>query len=259
MCALTGYPLEELLGRKTLEFIAPDHVAKVAAVIASGQETGYESVLIDKQGQRIPVEFIVRTMIRNGERMRMTIVRDIRDRHAAQARIHHLAHHDALTGLPNRMSFMERLEHQMLEAHTQGTRLALLFIDLDHFKRVNDSLGHLVGDTLLHAVGARIVGSLRATDLVARFGGDAAQGMTQLVASLKGNPAAKAVISGFHSASGDAAQNAELAKQRAFAVRDALKSAGIAEDRVVLEKPQVTAGNTSGEDPKSRRVEVAMK
>jgi diguanylate cyclase (GGDEF)-like protein/PAS domain S-box-containing protein len=172
VCALTGYTLEELLGRKTLEFIAPDHVAKVAAVIASGQETGYESVLIDKHGQRIAVEFIVRTMVRNGERHRMTIVRDIRDRQAAQARIYHLAHHDALTGLPNRMAFMERLEHQMLEASTQGTRLALLFIDLDHFKRVNDSLGHLVGDTLLHAVGTRIVGSLRATDLVARFGGD---------------------------------------------------------------------------------------
>jgi diguanylate cyclase (GGDEF)-like protein/PAS domain S-box-containing protein len=172
ICALTGCTLEEMLGRKTLEFIAPDHVAKVAAVIASGQETAYESVLIDKHGRRIAVEFIVRTMVYNGERLRMTIVRDIRDRQAAQARIHHLAHHDALTGLPNRMSFMERLEHQMLEARTGGTRLALLFIDLDHFKRVNDSLGHLVGDTLLHAVGARIVGSLRATDPVARFGGD---------------------------------------------------------------------------------------
>ncbi len=172
VCELTGYTLEELLGRRTLEFIAPDHVAKVAAVMAAGQETGYESVLIDKHGRRVAVEFIVRTMVRNGERHRMTIVRDIRDRQAAQARIHHLAHHDALTGLPNRMAFMERLEHQMLEASTQGTRLALLFIDLDHFKRVNDSLGHLVGDTLLHAVGARIVGSLRATDLVARFGGD---------------------------------------------------------------------------------------
>ena len=76
----------------------------------------YESVLLDKQRQRIPVEFIVRTMVRNGESMRMTIVRDIRDRHAAQARIHHLAHHDALTGLPNRMSFMEHLEHSMAGA-----------------------------------------------------------------------------------------------------------------------------------------------
>ena len=172
VCELIGYPLADLLGRKTLEFIAPDHVARVAAVIASGQETAYESVLIDRNGQRIPVEFIVRTMLRNGERMRMTIVRDIRDRHAAQERIHHLAHHDALTGLPNRMSFMEQLQHQMVAAEAEGSRLALLFIDLDHFKRVNDSLGHLVGDTLLRTVSARIVAALRSTDVVARFGGD---------------------------------------------------------------------------------------
>ncbi len=172
-CELCGYTLEEMLGRKTLDFIAPDHVAKVAAVIASGQETAYESVVLDKHGQRIPVEFIVRTMVRGGERLRMTIVRDIRDRHAAQARIHHLAHHDALTGLPNRVSFMDHLEHRMARPLDGGeARLALLFIDLDHFKRVNDSLGHLVGDTLLRTVAQRITASLRATDIVARFGGD---------------------------------------------------------------------------------------
>jgi len=169
---LIGYSLAELLGRKTLDFIAPDHVAKVASVIASGQETAYESVLIDRHGTRIPVEFIVRTMMRNGERMRMTIVRDVRDRHAAQARIHHLAHHDMLTGLPNRNAFMEHLELVMASAGADAARLALLFIDLDHFKRVNDSLGHLVGDTLLRSVASRITASLRATDVVARFGGD---------------------------------------------------------------------------------------
>jgi diguanylate cyclase (GGDEF)-like protein/PAS domain S-box-containing protein len=172
VCELIGYSLEEMRGRKTLEFIAPDHVAKVASVIASGQETRYESMLLDRNGLRIPVEFIVRTMLRNGERLRMTIVRDIRDRHAAQARIHHLAHHDALTGLPNRVSFMERVEQQMLRGTDEDARLALLFIDLDHFKRVNDSLGHLVGDTLLRTVATRITASLRATDLVSRFGGD---------------------------------------------------------------------------------------
>jgi diguanylate cyclase (GGDEF)-like protein/PAS domain S-box-containing protein len=172
ICALTGYSLEEILGRKTLEFIAPDHAAKVGAVIESGQETAYESMLLDRHGQRIPVEFIVRTMMRNGERLRMTIVRDIRDRHTAQARIHHLAHHDSLTGLPNRGSFMEHLERSMIAPIEGESRLALLFIDLDHFKRVNDSLGHLVGDTLLRTVAARIVASLRATDVVSRFGGD---------------------------------------------------------------------------------------
>ena len=172
ICELTGYSLADMLGRRTLEFVAPDEVAKVAAVIASGQETAYESAIIDKRGQRIPVEFIVRTMERDGERYRMTIVRDIRDRHAAQARIHHLAHHDPLTGLPNRTSFIERIEAQMALAEAAGHGLALLFIDLDHFKRVNDSLGHLAGDTLLRTTAARIVGTLRATDVVARFGGD---------------------------------------------------------------------------------------
>ena len=169
---LLGYTLEEMMGRKTIEFIAPDHIAKVAAVIASGQETAYESMVVAKGGERIPVEFIVRTMMRNGERMRMTIVRDIRDRHAAQQRIHHLAHHDALTGLPNRVSFMEQLEHSIAAARLSESRLGLLFIDLDHFKRVNDSLGHLVGDTLLRTVAARLTASLRGTDIVARFGGD---------------------------------------------------------------------------------------
>ncbi|CAN5480152.1 hypothetical protein BH11PSE9_BH11PSE9_23400 [soil metagenome] len=183
LCELIGYTLDELRGRRTLEFIASDHVGKVAAVIASGDETAYESMVVDKAGNRIPVEFIVRTMLRNGERMRMTIVRDIRDRHAAQARIHHLAHHDSLTGLLNRESFMEQLGHAMVVTRASRSQLALLFIDLDHFKRVNDSLGHLVGDTLLRTVTARIDASLRATDTVARFGGD------EFMALLPGLPA----------------------------------------------------------------------
>ncbi|MEP7058063.1 MAG: EAL domain-containing protein [Caldimonas sp.] len=172
LCQLVGYSLAEMLGHKTIEFVAPDHVAKVVAVIESGRETAYESVILDRYNQRIPVEFIVRTMMHNDERWRMTIVRDIRDRHAAQARIHHMAHHDALTGLPNRTAFMERLEQTMLAARLERTRLALLFVDLDHFKRVNDSLGHSVGDALLRTVAGRLVGALRATDVVARFGGD---------------------------------------------------------------------------------------
>jgi diguanylate cyclase (GGDEF)-like protein/PAS domain S-box-containing protein len=184
-CELAGYSLEEMRGRKALDFIAPDHVARAAAVMASGQETSYESVVIDKQGQRIAVEFIVRMIVRNGVSLRMSIVRDIRDRHAAQARIHHLARHDPLTGLPNRASFMEHLDQQMMLGPSGGARLALLFIDLDHFKRVNDSLGHLTGDTLLRTVAARITASLRATDVVSRFGGDE---FVVLLAGLAGGP-----------------------------------------------------------------------
>lgn len=171
-CELVGYSREELLGRHTLDFVAPEHRAKVAHLQATGEDATYESELLHKGGERIPVEFIGRTMVRNGERLRMTIIRDIRDRHAAQRRIRHLAHHDALTGLPNRMAFMEDLEHRLALARDNDERLALLFIDLDNFKRVNDSLGHLVGDKLLQSVAGRIAGTLRSSDRVARFGGD---------------------------------------------------------------------------------------
>jgi len=170
LLALVGYSLDEVLGRPILEFVAPDHVAQVTAVMRSGAETSYESAIVDRDSRRIPVEFIVRSMTYGGERLRMTIVRDIRDRRAAQERIHFLAHNDALTGLPNRTTFIEQVERQLVI--DQQRPLALLFIDLDNFKRVNDSLGHLAGDRLLQAVGERISASLRASDLVARFGGD---------------------------------------------------------------------------------------
>jgi photosynthetic reaction center cytochrome c subunit len=86
-----------------------------------------------------------------------------------------------------------------------------------------------------------------------------AEGLTELVAALKASPATKATISGYHSAAGTVAMNQELAKQRAFNVRDSLVAAGIPATRVVLEKPQQTGANVAGEDPTARRVEVAVK
>ncbi len=88
---------------------------------------------------------------------------------------------------------------------------------------------------------------------------EAPAGLAPLIAALKADPGAKVTISGYHSASGDLAQNQELAKQRAFSVRDAFKAAGIDADRVLLERPQVADANLGGEDPKARRVEVALK
>ncbi len=170
LCRLLGRPLEEVLGRHILEFIPPDQVERVQAVMRSGAETTYESAILDHAGQRIDVELIVRSLLRNGERLRMAIVRDIRDRRSAQARIHYLAHHDPLTGLPNRSTFVGQVE--TLLGAGNGAPLALLFVDLDNFKRVNDSLGHLAGDELLRTVAARITAALRGTDLVGRFGGD---------------------------------------------------------------------------------------
>jgi diguanylate cyclase (GGDEF)-like protein/PAS domain S-box-containing protein len=169
---MLGHTLDEMLGRPTLDFVAPDHRERVRAVMVAGDEVSYESMALHKHGLRIPVEFIVRTMLHGDERLRMTIVRDLRDRQAAQARIQYLAHHDALTGLPNRSAFLERVEALLALAARQGGQAALLFVDIDHFKRVNDSLGHLAGDALLRVVAQRLTAALRGTDLVARFAGD---------------------------------------------------------------------------------------
>ena len=193
LLALLGYTLPEMLGRSTLDFVAPEQRQRVAEVIAAGPEISYDSAVLHRDGTTIPVEFIVRTVHYQGERLRMTIVRDIRDRVQAQARIHHLAHHDPLTELPNRLAFDERAQALMAQAQARGEGLALLFIDLDHFKRVNDSLGHPVGDMLLQTVAQRITATLRikgddrGADLVARFGGD------EFVLLLAGNPTPAAV------------------------------------------------------------------
>jgi diguanylate cyclase (GGDEF)-like protein/PAS domain S-box-containing protein len=184
---LIGHTLAEVRGRPALDFVAPDQRERVGGVMAAAAELTYETAVQHQDGSRLPVEFIVRTMQYQGEQLRMTIVRDLRDRIEARSRIHHLAHHDALTGLPNRNAFIEQAEALVGHARAAGTAMALLFIDLDHFKRVNDSLGHLAGDALLKTVARRITGALRGGDLVARFGGD------EFVALLAGNPPAAAV------------------------------------------------------------------
>ena len=97
---------------------------------------------------------------------------DITDRKRAEEQVKHLAFHDALTGLPNRLLFQDRLNMAVLSAHRSGQRLAILFLDLDRFKVINDSLGHSVGDELLRQVSARLGGSVREGDTVARLGGD---------------------------------------------------------------------------------------
>lgn len=102
----------------------------------------------------------------------MGIARDITDRKQAEFRIRYMALHDALTGLPNRVLLQDRLSQFITLAARNQDRVAVLMLDLDHFKTVNDSLGHHVGDHLLQAVAIRLRDSLRDSDIVARLGGD---------------------------------------------------------------------------------------
>jgi diguanylate cyclase (GGDEF)-like protein/PAS domain S-box-containing protein len=97
---------------------------------------------------------------------------DITKLKESQEKLDHLAHHDALTGLPNRLLFHDRLQHAMVRASRAGEQLAVIFIDLDRFKNVNDTLGHHVGDELLKQVAKSLSGCLRDGDTLARLGGD---------------------------------------------------------------------------------------
>lgn len=97
---------------------------------------------------------------------------EIAERKLAEERIRHMAQHDALTGLPNRALLYDRLDQAIARAHRQGHRVAVMFLDLDRFKSINDTLGHEVGDILLQEVAHRLRGVVRAADTVGRLGGD---------------------------------------------------------------------------------------
>jgi diguanylate cyclase (GGDEF)-like protein len=100
------------------------------------------------------------------------VFHDVSHAHEMSQRMSHLAHHDHLTGLPNRLLFNDRLAQAMAAARRHSEQLAVLFVDVDRFKHVNDSLGHAIGDRLLLSVAERLAASVRGSDTVSRQGGD---------------------------------------------------------------------------------------
>ncbi|HUF16765.1 MAG TPA: EAL domain-containing protein [Thermoanaerobaculia bacterium] len=140
-----------------------------------GQATG-----IRKQGDTFPQEVSL-TPLENGGLV--CVARDITERNIAEDQIRHLAYHDILTGLPNRLLFKDRLTVALSRAQRERSKLAVLFLDLDRFKSINDSLGHNAGDHLLQAAADRIQSCVRESDTVARQGGDEFTVMLPVVGS----------------------------------------------------------------------------
>ena len=161
-----------------LDAVHPEDRAMVKGQIRAALESGHPYAL----DHRIVLpDGLVRYVHSQGEVQRdeqgraarmLGTVQDITERHAAEEQIQFLAYHDALTGLPNRLLARDRSELAIAVAHRAHTRVALLFLDLDNFKTINDSLGHDFGDTALRTIAARLHHCLRDTDTLSRQGGD---------------------------------------------------------------------------------------
>ncbi len=177
-CRLSGYAEEDVLGR-TPEFLCtgspePGSDPALWQSLSPGQVWRGQVVNCSRDGGSYTVEQTVTPLAGFGRGVSHFVVvqEDVSARLEAEERLRHMAGHDFLTDLPNRYDFTERLKIELERAERSGRALALLVLDLDNFKDVNDAFGHSVGDELLIAVAKRLAGLLRARSALARLGGD---------------------------------------------------------------------------------------
>lgn len=178
---IVGYTEEEIVGASWIDLVIPPEERparrKMLAEILAGTispEGSVERPILTKSGARRLVAFqYARIRDEEGNGAGVLISgRDVTEQRAAEAAIHRLAFYDALTGLPNRRLLADRMEKALARAARHRGKLAVMMMDLDKFKNVNDTLGHAVGDLLLKAVGDRLSAGMRRMDTIARLGGD---------------------------------------------------------------------------------------
>ena len=179
LCKMLQYTERELTGMNVKQISHPDD-ANVTDDMRNELRAGkidsfkIEKRYLRKDGSAVWVGLtIAANRDRTGRRMAdVSIVEDISARKTAEERVRYLATHDGLTGLPNRAMFSEFLQQALASAKRRADKIAVLFIDLDRFKTINDSLGHEAGDMMLREIALRLRKNLRASDIVARLGGD---------------------------------------------------------------------------------------
>lgn len=173
---MSGYSREELLHRPIERFLLPEEHDKLDGYfskVLTGQSQHYEMKFVTKSGEHLTLDVTSTPIWVNRQIVgAFSIIKNITDQKNIEERINYLAYHDSLTELPNRSMFQDKLETTLLNAATQQRLAAILFLDLDRFKLINDTLGHTIGDLLLKQVGHRLQGCLRAQDIVSRQGGD---------------------------------------------------------------------------------------
>jgi diguanylate cyclase (GGDEF)-like protein/PAS domain S-box-containing protein len=174
-CRSLGYSREELLSLTISDvdpLVPPEAWETVWQEIKTRQSMSFESQNRTKEGRIFPVEVSANYLKFDGMEYNFSFVRDITERKAAEQEIQFLAYSDALTGLPNRRLLQDRLTKALADARRRGNKVALLFLDLDRFKNINDSLGNSAADLLLKQVGNRLSAFVREQDTIARVGGD---------------------------------------------------------------------------------------
>jgi len=174
--AMTGYGRDDVVSRSinALPFWkSPDDRRRYRRALEEQQACeNLEVGLLHKDGHDMVVILSAQSATFKGVACFVGVLRDITGRKAIEDRMSHMARHDMLTGLPNRTLFDDRLKQAMAHAYRDHERVGLLYVDLDHFKPVNDTWGHAAGDVLLQAVAQRMQDCVRASDTVARVGGD---------------------------------------------------------------------------------------
>jgi len=172
---LFGQAPEDLRGLPLLRFLPlPEGEApgEFLRRVANGDTHEYEATGLRSSGERFPLALSVSEVDLPEGPLFVAILHDLTEQQRAQERIYRLAHHDPLTGLDNRLSLHLRLEQLLAQTRRNRGQAAVMFLDLDHFKKVNDTHGHQTGDLLLQAVADRLRELLREVDTIARLGGD---------------------------------------------------------------------------------------